>query len=266
MILAIVVAAVGILLGLGGLGAYLFAPVVWVLPALHAGDYAKAWSRLRWCRWCYGADVLEGALLLHMDRLDESEARLREAEATSGRGAATRAWVHLARGEHELALHAVTTATLTHEPWMELQDDDDEETSRMVEELSRPPFEVLRSICELHAGRVLDVTRERIERELQVRGDEPDDLLDVGWRAEAYAALSWANRALGDAEAAEANAAKALEQLPGDNPPVAGEVHVLLARAAEAEGDTAAALRSWQQAAEADPHGVWGRIAREQLE
>lgn len=241
--------------GLGGLGlAYVAlpfvvrAPVYLVLPALEAGRYEQALARMRYLWWAPGSRVLVGALLFHLDRLEEAEAHLREVEATTGQGAATRAWVHIGQGRYDDALEAVPrsvvrvgNADVTPTPWASVE-----------------------CITELLVGRASSDTVRRLDAFYVWKRD--DHLgHETSWEAELLAARSWARRVIGDATGAQLDAEQAVQALPAGNPSAAGEVYFLLAMAADDQGEPDVARACWERSAAADPRGVWGRIARDRI-
>ena len=181
-------------------------------------------------------------MLIHADRLSEAEALLRSSEVR-GSGTATRAFVHLGQGRHREALAAARQAAGALP--------------------NKSPYRVLLSLAELFAGEATAQTRMRLDLELDERADEPEDLIDPGWRAEALATRSWAHGVLGTLRAAEADAQAATQAIPPENPPSAGQVHLVLSYAAEARQDDATARTEATKAAQADPGGMWGRLARE---
>jgi tetratricopeptide (TPR) repeat protein len=222
------------------------APVYLVIPALEAGRYEQALARMQYLRWAPGARVLEGALLFHLDRLSDAEALLRRAEAETGQGAVTRAWVHIGQGRYEDAVAALPRSVVR--------------VGNL--DVTPTPWAPLESITELLTGRANADTLRRLDSFYAWKRDDLHSH-EAGWESELLAVRSWARQALGEADGAAADRVEAVRALPPGNPSAAGLLYFLLAMAAEDGGATADAGTFWGQAATADPDGVWGRIARE---
>lgn len=229
-----------------GVAAWIFLPAVWVIPALHRGDYDTAIRRAHWCRWCAAAPLLRASVLIYADRLREAEEILRPLVA---RGK---------YGHHTLACAMLYANRL-------------DEARQLIEEAIRrePRQEAYRGTLAqilLRGGQRSPEVLEHAEAALRSIGCGPvASRLNPNARAEYHALRAWARAATGDGAGAEQDEQGALARCASSIPYAAGEVGWMLGNARRELGDAPAAQRHFERAHAADPKGTMGRLSAEAL-
>jgi len=229
-----------------GIVVWIFLPAVWVIPALHRGDYETAIRRANWCRWCFAAPLLRASVLIYGDRLREAEEILQPLVAKGK------------YGHHTLACAMLYANRL-------------DEAQQLVEEaIRREPRQkayrcTLAQIL-LRRGLRTPVALEHAEAAVSSVSCSPvGSRLNPNERAEYHAIRAWARAATGDSAGAEQDEQRALALCASSIPYAVGEVGWMLGNARRDLGDAQGAQRHFERARAGDPRGTMGRLSGEAL-